>query len=70
MTEAKRIERKHLFTLEPRISLQQTHEMIDHKLQLVVPKEITTTFTLEQQKWLLTLEEFTGLVGERQKKEY
>ena len=67
MTEAGRIEIKHLFTLEPRISQSQTDEMIGHKLQLVVPEEIKTTFNSEQQKWLLALEDFTGLVENLQK---
>lgn len=68
LTEAKRVERKHLLTLEPRISQHQTDEMIGHKLQLVVPEKIKITFNPEQQKWLLTLEDFTGLVEDRRKK--
>ena len=68
LSEAERIQKKHLFTLEPRISQSQTDEMIGHKLQLVVPEKIKITFNQEQQKWLLTLADFTELVEERQKK--
>ncbi len=68
LTEAKRIEQKHLFTLEPAISTNQTEEMKDRQLQLVIPKQIHKTFTSEQQSWLLSLQDFIDLVSERQQK--
>jgi len=39
LSEANKIEQKHLFTLEPGISQNQTDEMQDKKLQLVLPKK-------------------------------
>ena len=62
LSEAKRIERKHLFTLEPGISVSQTDEMLDHGLQLVVPREIRSTYKAEQQRWLMSLVEFIDQV--------
>lgn len=56
LTEADRISEKHLFTLQPRISTNQTNEMQDFNLQLVVPKAIKYTYTNNQQNWLWDLE--------------
>lgn len=66
LEEADRIERKHLITLEGAISENQTNEMISRKLQLVVPKEIHSTFTEKQQSWLYSVEDFLKEVKERQ----
>ena len=66
LDEAKRIEKKHLFTLEPAISTNQTTQMQASKLQLVIPKQIHKTFTTEQQSWLMSLEDFITLVADRQ----
>ncbi|MBO6241970.1 MAG: restriction endonuclease [Butyrivibrio sp.] len=66
LEEADRIERKHLITLEGAISENQTNEMISRKLQLVVPKEIHATYSEKQQSWLYSVEDFLGLVKERQ----
>jgi len=66
LTEAKKIEKKHLFTLESAISTNQTDEMKEWKLQLVVPKKLHNTYREEQQKWLFTLDDFMKLVKERQ----
>ena len=66
LEEADRIERKHLITLEGAISEKQTNEMISRKLQLVVPKEIHSTFTEKQQSWLYSVEDFLKEVKERQ----
>jgi len=67
LEEADRIERKHLITLEGAISENQTNEMKSRKLQLVVPKEIQATYTRDQQSWLYSVEDFLGIVRERQK---
>jgi hypothetical protein len=67
LPEAKRIELKHLCTLEPGISSSQTDEMIAHKVQLVVPASIVATYNEIQRKWLITVNEFTQLVLKRQK---
>lgn len=55
LAEACRIKEKHLFTLEPAISLNQTNEMKAHNLQLVVPSALFGTYGDEQKEWLLNL---------------
>lgn len=66
LTEAQKISGKKLFTLEPAISTNQTEEMKRHEVQLVVPKEIRKTYSLKQQKEVLTLSEFIKLIKEKQ----
>ena len=67
LTEAQRIDRKHLFTLEPGISLNQTNEMQAHQLQLVVPVSLFPTYSVPQQSWLMNLTDFIGLIRSRHK---
>jgi hypothetical protein len=67
LAEAERIDNKHLLTLEPAISEPQTDEMRSRKLHLVIPKSLHETFRPAQQNWLISLDEFIGLVEERQK---
>lgn len=62
LVEAARIKFKHLFTLEPSISLHQTNEMKMHNLQLVVPRVLKTTYTPAQQQWVLDFESYLDLV--------
>ncbi len=62
LTEANRIPNKHLLTLEPAISEQQTSQMQQASLQLVVPDRIHTTFNHAQQGWLLNVEQFLDMV--------
>ncbi len=62
LSEAKRISHKHLFTLEPQISVNQTNEMSSHNLTLVLPHRIKMTYTDNQQKSILTLKDFIALV--------
>jgi hypothetical protein len=62
LAEAHRIPRKHLITLEPGISQDQTDEMISKNLQLVLPKGIFPSYTGKQQSYLMTLGNFIGLV--------
>jgi hypothetical protein len=66
LNEAVRIKSKHLITLEPGISQNQTDQMQVSSLQLVIPKKLHKTFQPVQQKWLLTLKEFLKLVISRQ----
>jgi hypothetical protein len=66
LTEAKRVHEKHLFTLEPSISKNQTDEMQTHRLQLVIPKQLHSTFTSAQQSWLMDMDAFLRLVKLRQ----
>ena len=50
--QADGIHAKHLFTLQPGISENQTEEMKKSNLQLVVvPEALKTTYTNEQQGW-------------------
>lgn len=58
LSEANRIERKHLLTPEPSISEAQLTEMLESQLQLVVPKEIHQTFKHTRRVELMNLEEF------------
>ncbi len=66
LSEAKRIENKHLATLEPGISENQTAEMQAHSLQLVVPRSLHGSYSPAQQRWLLDISGFVNLVRERQ----
>ena len=66
LAEAKRIDQKHLLTLEAAISSHQTDQMCEHNLQLVIPRGLHETFTASQQKSLLTVADFTSLVRERE----
>ncbi len=62
LTEAKRIPLKHLITMEPAISEEQTEEMKDHSVGLVVPESIQASYSEKQQKELLKLGDFISLV--------
>jgi hypothetical protein len=66
LPEARRIERKHLITLEPGVSEQQTDQMQAENLQLVVPSAIHATYRKEQLAWLMNVSDFVKLVHERQ----
>ena len=67
LSEAMRILDKHLFTLEPGISENQTDQMRSSRLQLVVPRAIHETYGADQQKWLMSLSDFLELIAGRQK---
>ena len=60
--EADRIPQKHLFTLQPSISLAQTEEIRHQEVQLVLPRPIHDTFKLEQKPFLLDLRGFINLI--------
>jgi len=62
LSEAARIKRKHLLTLEPGISEAQTTEMEAKSLQLVLPRDLHRTYKPAQQAWLLGVDDFLGLV--------
>ena len=67
LTEADRIDRKHLLTLEAAISKNQTDEMESRNLQLVLPKKLHQSYSREQQSWLMSVSEFTDYVLSKQK---
>ena len=58
LTEANRIAAKHLFTIEPGISADQTSEMQERDVQLVVPAALFDTFEAGQRGWLWNLNDF------------
>lgn len=62
LAEARRIERKHLLTLEPAISVSQTDEMQDSNLQLIVPRSVHSTYPVRTRPWLWDVERFLSLV--------
>jgi hypothetical protein len=66
LSEAARIEEKHLFTLEPGISENQTNEMQANQLQLVLPDSLHPSFNEDQRNYLLNLAEFIKLMGLKQ----
>lgn len=66
LSEAQKIPKKHLLTLEPGISTNQTNEMQAHHLQLVLPSELHETYSPEQRKYLMNLNSFIDLVKKRQ----
>lgn len=66
LSEADRVDRKHLLTLEPAISVNQTSEMQARQLQLVLPSSLHATYTSTQQSWLMDVSAFIARVRERQ----
>ena len=67
LTEANRVDRKYLFTLQQGISKNQLKEMHDSKLTLVVPRKYITSFPKEYQDEISDLSNFIRMVGEKQK---
>jgi len=68
LSEADRIETKHVLTLESAISTSQTDVMKKSLVQLVVPQKIIETYKPEQQQWLFTVTDFIKLVLDKQNK--
>lgn len=66
LSEADRIKKKHLLTLETAISIHQTREMQAKHLQLVVPASIHASYTPEQSGWLMNVSDFLLLVRNKQ----
>jgi hypothetical protein len=64
--EADRIGAKHLITLEPGISENQTDEMKARSVSLVIPRSIQNSYSLSQRRWLIDVETFIGIVESRQ----
>lgn len=67
LSEAKRIEAKHLVTLEAAISRVQFDEMKSNRLQLVVPSAIHPTYLPEQQEALMNIEQFISCIKDGQR---
>lgn len=66
LSEAERIDIKHLLTLEAAISENQIIEMKARNLQLVVPLSIHATYSKENQNWLYSVKQFIAEVKEKQ----
>lgn len=66
LAEADKIPQKHLLTLEPGISNNQTEEMQAQSLQLVVPDMIFSSYGKKQQEWLLNVQDFMLYIKEKQ----
>jgi len=64
--EADRVDTKHLVTLEPSISVNQTDEMRTRAVQLVLPGQVHGTYTDAQRGWLWTVERFINHIREQQ----
>lgn len=62
LSEADRVTRKHLITLEPAISKNQTDEMIAQNLQLVIPAPIQHTYSDNQLQEIINLKSFIQLL--------
>ncbi|WP_316740701.1 type II restriction endonuclease [Pedobacter antarcticus] len=67
LAEARKIDHKHLITLEPSISNNQIEEMKANNLQLVIPAPLFNTYSNTQQKDLFTVKEFIDMVFFKQK---
>lgn len=68
LNEADRIKLKHLVTLQPGISKDQTDEMQTENLQLVVPTAVHRSYSADQQKWLMNLSQFIELAASNENK--
>lgn len=66
LSEAERIDLKHLLTLEPGVSENQTAEMAAKSLQLVLPESLHESYRPGQQAWLLSLKQFLTEVKAKQ----
>ena len=62
LSEANKIQYKHLITMEAAISERQTSEMRSNHLQLIIPTGIHSTYTQKQAEWIMSLNSFIELV--------
>jgi EcoRII C terminal len=67
LAEANRIREKHLLTLEPSISENQTNEMKASELRLVLPASLHRTYKPEQQAWLFSVRDFVTMIQEKER---
>lgn len=66
LTEADRVGKKHLFTIQQGISKGQLKEMYDARLTLVVPRKNISSFPLEYQDKISDIAGFIRFVSEKQ----
>lgn len=67
LAEARRIKIKHLLTLQPAISINQTDEMKSNNLQLVVPASLHYTYSEEQKRYIWKFGDFCEWILDLQK---
>lgn len=67
LTEAARIPQKHLCTLEPTISEDQTNEIAKHSVQLVIPESFHQTYSTAQRLHLWTIATFVSFIKAKQR---
>ncbi len=67
LVEAQRIPVKHLATLEPAISKNQTDEMKSNSIILVIPEKIHETYSKDQHDLVLTIKSFIEIIKSKQK---
>jgi hypothetical protein len=68
LAEADRITEKHLCTLEPGISVDQTEEMRRQNLRLVIPDRLLPTYAPVQHEYLWNLNQFVEFVRRKQQR--
>lgn len=61
-----RIEPKHFITLEPSISTNQTNDMAEKKIQLIVPVSILSSYKEQQRKSIITLKALIEILKAKQ----
>jgi hypothetical protein len=66
LSEADRVSEKHLITLEPGISENQTNEMKARGVSLILPRSIHSSYSEAQRPWLMDVKSFIGLVSRKQ----
>lgn len=57
---------KHLMTLAPRLSVNQTDQMRSADVQLLIPQKLHETYKDSQEKHLITLADFIKVVEKKQ----
>ena len=67
LSEADRIQEKHLLTLDPSIPSTTLKTMKSDQLQLVVPNDRHPFYPAEHQSWLMDVADFISLVEKRQR---
>lgn len=67
LTEANRIEHKHLCTLDQLLTLEQVNEMKTHHVFLVIPNKIALKYGPNSKSSFLSLASFVDIVRQRQK---
>ncbi|WP_339913461.1 type II restriction endonuclease [uncultured Brevundimonas sp.] len=65
LSEGERVPQKHLVTLEPGISVNQTDEMQAAGLQLIVPGPLHSSYRPEQLSWLMSLADLLAMTKAR-----